>query len=145
MIALVQRVSSASVDVRSQRIATIKRGILAFIAVQRDDTLGRAQRLLERMLNYRIFSDSEGKMNLCVREIRGELLLVPQFTLTADTHKGNRPGFSDSPDPAFSEPLFEQLLEYARQEYSSVQSGLFGANMQVTLVNDGPATFWLET
>ena len=145
MIALIQRVSGASVTVDSETVGAIGRGILALIGVQRGDTAASADRLLERVLTYRIFSDEQGKMNLSLRDIQGELLLVSQFTLAADTQKGTRAGFSTAAAPEDARRLFDYLLDRARAVHRTVASGSFGANMQVSLVNDGPVTFWLET
>jgi D-aminoacyl-tRNA deacylase len=145
MIALIQRVSRAEVRVSGEVIGAIGRGVLALIGVQRADTDAAAERVLERVLSYRIFSDLEGRMNLSVREVGGGLLLVPQFTLAADTHKGTRAGFSLAAAPEEARRLFAYLLDRARSAYAPVSAGVFGADMQVALVNDGPVTFWLET
>ena len=145
MIALIQRVSRADVRVDAQTVAEIDRGILALIAMRRGDDTLAAERLLERLLTYRIFPDDAGRMNLSLRDIRGGLLLVPQFTLAADTHKGTRPGFSTAAAPEEAGRLFAHLLQRARAAHQPVAAGVFGANMQVSLVNDGPVTFWLET
>ena len=144
MIGLIQRVESAEVRVAGQLVGAVSRGVLAFIAVRRDDTETEAGRLLERLLSYRIFPDAEGRMNLSVREVDGGLLLVPQFTLAADTRKGTRAGFSSAAEPEEARRLFSHLLEKARSSYPHVSAGVFGAHMQVSLVNDGPVTFWLE-
>ncbi len=144
MIALIQRVSCAQVEVEQRTIAQIEQGILALVAIQPKDGIEQAKRLLQRIINYRIFPDDSGKMDLSLREINAQLLLVPQFTLAANTGSGNRPSFSTSADPVASKRLFEQLLVHAKQEYSKVEQGEFGANMQVSLINDGPVTFWLE-
>jgi D-tyrosyl-tRNA(Tyr) deacylase len=143
MIALLQRVSRAQVRVGDRVIGGIGAGLLGLIAVQRDDSEAAADRLLERVLNHRVFSDSAGKMNLSVRDIQGGLLLVSQFTLAADTHKGNRPGFSPAASPEDGRRLFEYFVARARAVHANVATGEFGAHMQVELVNDGPATFWL--
>jgi D-aminoacyl-tRNA deacylase len=145
MIALIQRTARAQVLVEGRQVAAIGRGILALVGIEADDSPGQAGQLLERVLHYRIFPDEAGKMNLDIRQIGGELLLVPQFTLVADTHKGNRPGFSRGAAPAMARDLFEQLVATARLRYPRIASGVFGADMQVELVNDGPVTFWLET
>ena len=144
MIALIQRVAAARVDVNQHTIAQIDRGILALIAIQREDSFDQAKRLLHRITSYRIFPDQAGKMNLSLRDIDAQLMLVPQFTLAADTKSGNRPSFSASADSAASKQLFEQLLVHAKREYSKVEQGVFGKYMQVSLTNDGPVTFWLE-
>ncbi|HVP34327.1 MAG TPA: D-aminoacyl-tRNA deacylase [Steroidobacteraceae bacterium] len=145
MIGLIQRVASAEVRVAGERVGAISRGVLAFIAVRRADTEATAERLLERLLDYRVFPDAEGRMNLSTREVGGGLLLVPQFTLAADTRKGTRAGFSSAADPGQARQLFEHLLERARSTYPHVSAGVFGAHMEVSLINDGPVTFWLES
>src|SRR5215472_8438115 len=145
MIGLIQRVESAEVRVDGAVVGAISRGVLAFVAVRRGDTGTEAGRLLERLLSYRIFPDADGRMNLSVREVGGGLLLVPQFTLAADTKKGTRAGFSAAAAPEAAQRLFAQLVQRAAEAYAPVSSGVFGAHMQVSLVNDGPVTFWLET
>lgn len=146
MIALIQRVTRADVRVNGEIVGAIERGILGLIGVRKGDDRNGADRLLERLLAYRIFPDAQGRMNLSIRDIpAGGLLLVPQFTLAADTHKGTRPGFSTAAPPELARPLFDYLLERARASQVIVASGIFGADMQVALVNDGPVTFWLET
>ena len=144
MIGLLQRVTSAAVEVEGREIARIGPGLLVLIAVERDDTSVEAERLLERLLNYRVFADAEGRMNLSVIDVNGGLLLVPQFTLAADTKKGLRPGFSTAAPPEEGRRLFEELLGLARRRFPGVQTGQFGAHMQVSLVNDGPVTFWIQ-
>ena len=144
MITVIQRVTHASVTVHGEIIGEIAQGILALVAVEKADTPAIAQRLLERILNYRIFADSDDKMNLSVRDIEGGLLLVPQFTLAADTQKGNRPSFSCAASPEFGRELFSYLQKYALEIYPKVQFGEFGADMKVTLLNDGPVTFMLK-
>lgn len=144
MIALIQRVARASVRVDARITGEIGHGLLALIAVQRGDTEDEADRLLERLLSYRVFDDSAGRMNLSLRDIRGGLLVVSQFTLAADTRKGNRPGFSPAAAPEQGRRLFDHFVSRARSEHSPVATGEFGARMQVELVNDGPVTFWLE-
>ncbi|MFU8838946.1 MAG: D-aminoacyl-tRNA deacylase [Thiohalomonadaceae bacterium] len=145
MIGLLQRVSSASVTVDGQTTGQIGRGLLVLVGVEREDREPQAERLLQRILSYRVFPDAEGKMNLSLRDIQGGLLLVPQFTLPADTRKGNRPSFTPAAPPAQGEALFNHLLERAQNDHDIVASGVFGADMQVALVNDGPVTFWLES
>ena len=125
--------------------AAIGAGTLAFIGVRRGDTPASAARLAERLLGYRIFSDTDGRMNLSLRDVGGALLLVPQFTLAADTHKGTRAGFSTAAPPEEAQRLFEHLRACAARAYAPVSAGVFGAHMQVLLVNDGPVTFWLES
>ena len=144
MIGLLQRVTSAQVSVGGETIAAIETGLLVLVGVERGDTEAQADRLAERLLNYRVFADSEQKMNLCVTDIDGEVLLVPQFTLAADTTRGNRPGFSTAAKPAIGERLFEHLVAAMRQRHAAVQTGSFGADMQVSLCNDGPVTFRLR-
>ena len=145
MIGLLQRVTHASVEVDGKTIATIDRGLLVLIGVEKEDTRAQADRLLERLLGYRVFPDQEGKMNLCLKDIRGGLLLVPQFTLPADTHKGMRPSFSSAAPPDQGREMFAYLLKEAQARHQPVTAGIFGADMQVSLTNDGPVTFWLET
>lgn len=145
MRALIQRVSQASVHVNSERIGAIEGGLLALIGVERDDTPARGEKLLQKMLNYRVFSDEQGRMNLGLATTRGGLLLVSQFTLVADTRKGLRPGFSSGATPEDGERLFNHLVERARQAHPVVETGRFGADMQVSLINDGPVTFLLES
>ena len=145
MIALIQRVSSASVRVADRQIGAIGTGLLALIGVQPQDDEGSTQRLLQRLLAYRVFPDEQGRMNRALHETGGGLLLVPQFTLAADTRKGNRPGFSTAAAPADAERLFERLCVLARAAHPVVETGRFGADMQVALVNDGPVTFWLQS
>lgn len=144
MIALLQRVSEAAVVVDGVTTGNIARGILALIGVQRGDTEKQADRLLQRILSYRIFPDHEGKMNLDLLQAAGALLLVPQFTLAADTNRGNRPSFTPAAPPEQGERLFNYLADLARKELGDVQTGVFGADMKVQLVNDGPVTFWLQ-
>ena len=145
MIALIQRVSRAEVQVDAQMVGAIGAGTLALIGVRRGDDRIAADRLLERLLTYRIFPDAQGRMNLSLRDTEGGLLLVPQFTLAADTHKGTRAGFSTAAAPEVARELFGYLMERARATHRCVATGVFGAHMQVSLINDGPVTFWLET
>jgi D-tyrosyl-tRNA(Tyr) deacylase len=144
MIGLLQRVSHAEVTVAGECVAAIARGLLVLIGVEQKDTEAEADRLVERLLGYRVFADSDGRMNLSVGDVRGALLLVPQFTLAADTHKGTRPSFSSAAAPEEGRRLFAYLVEHARRSHSPVVSGTFGADMQVSLTNDGPVTFWLQ-
>jgi len=144
MIGLLQRVSHAWVDVGGQRIAQIGPGLLVLVAVEAADNEQKMQRMLTRLLAYRVFNDDAGRMNLSLRDLSGGLLLVPQFTLSADTNKGNRPSFSSCAAPEFAETLFSQLVSLARDTHPEVGSGHFGADMQVGLINDGPVTFWLH-
>jgi D-aminoacyl-tRNA deacylase len=145
MIALIQRVSEAQVRIKGESVGAIGRGILALIGVRQGDDDAAVERILERLLTYRIFPDEAGRMNLSLSEVRGGLLLVPQFTLAADTRKGSRAGFSTAAPPDQARRLFEALVERARATYPIVYTGVFGADMQVLLINDGPVTFWLET
>ncbi|MGD9897142.1 MAG: D-aminoacyl-tRNA deacylase [Candidatus Methylacidiphilaceae bacterium] len=145
MIALIQRVREASVSVKGQSVGEIDAGILALVAFERADREPMAEELLERMLGYRIFPDEAGRMGRSLRDIGGGLLLVPQFTLAADTRKGSRPSFSPAASPEVGRALFSYLLAAARKRYDKVASGVFGAEMEVALVNAGPVTFWLRT
>lgn len=144
MIALIQRVSEARVRVAGRNVGEIGPGVLALIGIEREDDEAAAGRLLERLLGFRIFADDAGRMNRSVRDTGGGLLLVPQFTLAADTRKGTRAGFSTAAAPERARLLFEHLLAHARAAYPRVESGQFGAEMQLALVNEGPVTFWLQ-
>ena len=144
MIGLIQRVSQARVDVDARTVARIDRGILALIGVEKQDNSTTAERLAQRIVNYRIFPDGDNRMNLSLNDTGGELLLVPQFTLPADTRKGARPSFSPAAPPETGQRLFRELADFAREIHGQVQTGVFGANMQVSLTNDGPVTFWLQ-
>ena len=144
MIALIQRVSEASVEVDKKIVGAIEHGLLAFIAVQPGDDESRIQRMSERLLGYRIFGDQQDKMNLSLKDIDGGLLLVSQFTLAANTSSGKRPSFSSAASPEAGLKGFEQLVGLCRERHSKVETGQFGANMKVRLVNEGPVTFWLE-
>lgn len=145
MIALLQRVTHADVHVDEQLKAEIQQGLLVLVGVEKDDTEEDAERLLRRILGYRVFSDDNGKMNLSLTDIHGGLLLVPQFTLPADTRKGMRPSFTPAAPPEQGEKLFEYLVSRAKIQHASTAAGHFGADMQVRLTNDGPVTFWLQT
>lgn len=144
MIGLLQRVSRARVEVAGEVVGEIDRGLLVLVGVEKGDTEAQADRLLERLLGYRVFADAQDKMNLSVSDIAGGLLLVPQFTLAADTRKGMRPSFTPAAAPQQGLHLFDYLLQRAWERHGRVQSGRFGADMQVTLTNDGPVTFWLH-
>jgi D-tyrosyl-tRNA(Tyr) deacylase len=144
MIALLQRVSRAEVSVAGECVGAITRGLLVLIGVERNDTEAEADRLLERLLGYRVFADTDGRMNLSLSDIGGGLLLVPQFTLAADTNKGTRPSFSSAASPEDGRRLFEYIVGRACPLHSPVAMGRFGADMQVSLTNDGPVTFWLQ-
>ncbi len=144
MIALLQRVSSAWVDVEGSRIGAIDSGLMVLLGVERGDKIVQADRLLERLLGYRVFADDEGRMNLSVADIGAGLLLVPQFTLAADTRKGRRPSFTSAAEPDEGQRWFDYFVEQARIRHDPVVCGRFGADMQVGLINDGPVTFWLQ-
>jgi len=145
MKGLIQRVSQAQVDVDGVTVGKISTGILLLLGVERDDDEARADKLLHKVQNYRIFSDNQGRMNLSLKDTGGELLVVSQFTLVADTAKGMRPGFSRGATPSEGERLYEYFVNQAKAAGLTVQTGRFGANMQVGLTNDGPVTFWLES
>jgi D-tyrosyl-tRNA(Tyr) deacylase len=144
VIALIQRVSKAVVTVESRIVGEIDRGILALIGVERGDGAAQSERLLEKVLTYRVFEDEAGRMNLSLADVGGGLLLVPQFTLAADTRKGTRPGFSTAEAPELARAMFGQFVTAARARHPRVACGEFGAHMLVSLVNDGPVTFWLQ-
>ncbi len=144
MIALIQRVSRAEVRVDGQTVGSIGPGLLVLTAVQRGDEDAQARRMAERLAAYRVFPDGEGRMNLDVNQAGGGILLVPQFTLAADTRKGNRPSLGRAAEPAVGQALFETLVAEVRARCSEVATGRFGADMDVELVNRGPVTFWLE-
>lgn len=144
MIALLQRVSEASVQVNGETVGAIGPGLLVLVGVERGDDEATADRLAERLLTYRVFADDEGRMNLDVIETGGEVLLVSQFTLAANTQKGRRASFTSAAEPAEGERLFEHCVARVRERLGKVQTGRFGAYMEVALVNDGPVTFWLQ-
>ncbi len=144
MIALLQRVLHASVTVDKKMIGEIKQGLLLFIGIEKNDNETKADRLIERFLAYRVFSDEHDKMNLSVRDINGGVLLVPQFTLAADTQKGTRPSFSSAATPELGQTLFDYVVDKTKQQYDQVATGQFAADMKVSLINDGPVTFWLQ-
>ena len=144
MITLLQRVTHARVEVSKETIAEIKSGILVLVGIQADDDESTARYYLERLLNYRVFADAEGKMNLSLKDIDGGLLLVPQFTLAANTKKGRRPSFTSAATPGHGKQIFAMMVDCAHAAYSQVECGRFGADMQVHLVNDGPVTFILD-
>ena len=145
MIGLLQRVSQAKVEVGGETVGAIERGLLVLTGVQKGDTEARAERLLERLLGYRVFPDPDDRMNLSLRDIGGGLLLVPQFTLAADTRKGTRASFTSAAPPDEGQRLFDHLVKLALAAHPAVATGRFGADMRVSLVNEGPVTFWLET
>lgn len=144
MICLIQRVRSSQLHIEGALHAEIGQGLLALVGIEKEDTEVTLARMLDKLYAYRVFSDSEGKMNLSVKDIDGGVLLVSQFTLAADTQKGLRPGFSSAMPPALAQPLFETMVGLARQRHSKTESGLFGADMQISLLNDGPVTFILR-
>jgi len=145
MKALLQRARGARVEVGGQIVGSIDQGLLVLVGIEPQDTQASADKMLHKLLNYRVFSDAEGKMNLSLRDVAGGLLLVSQFTLAADTKSGMRPSFSKAAPPALGAELFGYLLQHAKSSHEVVESGQFGADMQVHLINDGPVTFLLET
>lgn len=145
MISLLQRVSEASVTVGNQEIGRIGKGLLILLCAEKNDTEKEADILLSRLLGYRVFSDENDKMNLSVSAIGGELLIVPQFTLAADTKSGTRPSFSPAAPPDIGKKLFDYFVAQAKGKLPGIQTGQFGADMKVSLTNDGPVTFWLDT
>lgn len=145
MIGLLQRVTRAKVEVGQRVVGQIDQGLLVLVGVQKHDTQQSAERLVERLLGYRIFADAEDKMNLNVKDINGGVLLVPQFTLAADTNKGMRPSFSSAAPPETGKQLFDELVSITKRQHELVETGEFGADMQVSLTNDGPVTFTLTT
>lgn len=144
MIALVQRVKQAKVEVNSDCIGSIDKGLLVLLGVERDDDIDKMHKLAKKVMSYRIFSDEEGKMNLNVQQVGGSLLVVSQFTLAADTGRGLRPSFSSAATPAQAKELYEAFIDYCRQQGMNTENGEFGADMQVSLINDGPVTFNLK-
>lgn len=145
MIGLLQRVTRAEVSIDGHSVGQIGRGLLVLVAVHRDDTERDPERLAQRILTYRVFPDAEGRMNRSLQDEAGGLLLVPQFTLAADTRKGTRASFTKAAPPEKGAAAFAELVAICRSKLASVETGQFGANMQVSLVNDGPVTFWLES
>lgn len=144
MIGLLQRVRSAQVEISGVVVGRVDTGLLVMVAVERGDREASAERLLERLLGYRVFPDQQGRMNLSVQDIGGGILFVPQFTLAADTASGTRPSFTPAAPPEHGKALYGYLVETAQKRHAEVASGVFGADMQVTLTNDGPVTFWLQ-
>lgn len=144
MIALIQRVSEAAVRVDGEVVGAIGGGLLALVCAERGDTPAQADRLLDKLLAYRVFADEAGKMNKSLKDVGGELLVVSQFTLAADTNSGTRPSFTPAADPATGRALYEHFVDRARSLHPVVATGRFGADMKVALVNDGPVTFWLR-
>lgn len=145
MLGLIQLVKHASVEIEGSIVSTIEQGILALVGIEKTDTEKEADKLLDRIINYRIFRDTNDKSNLSLKDVQGGLLLVPQFTLVADTNKGTRPGFSLGMPPEEGKRLFEYLVSVARNQYQHTENGQFGAYMQVSLCNDGPVTYLLRT
>lgn len=144
MKVLIQRVTQAQVDVEGVCVGKINHGLLLFVGLEKKDTQHSLERMCHKVLNYRVFSDAQGKMNLSVKDVAGGVLVVSQFTLAADTHKGLRPGFSVAALPHVAKSLFQDFLNLLRAEYSDIESGIFAADMQVSLLNDGPVTFLIE-
>lgn len=145
MIALLQRVTNANVVVEGATIGAIQAGLMVLVCAERNDTEKEAEQLLTKLLSYRVFSDDAGKMNRSVTDVQGGLLLVPQFTLAADTQSGTRPSFTPAAPPELGKQLFDYFVTQARSKHAVVETGQFGADMQVSLTNDGPVTFWLQT
>ncbi len=144
MIGLIQRVRRASVDVNDQTVGAIGHGILLLLGVEANDGVQQLQKLADKVLKYRLFNDENGKMNLNLQQVNGELLVVSQFTLAADTNSGLRPSFTPAAMPAVAEPLYQEFVRYCQAKGVTVATGQFGADMQVSLINDGPVTFWLQ-
>jgi len=144
MICLIQRVTQGSVTVEQKIIGNIQVGLVVLVGFQANDTLTNVTKMIHKLLHYRVFPDQQGKMNLNVQQIQGELLLIPQFTLAANTQSGLRPSFSSAAPPSLAETLFAEFTTRIQIQYPSIQTGEFAADMQVTLTNDGPVTFWLE-
>lgn len=144
MLALIQRVNYARLSIGGELHSEIDAGLLALIGIEKEDSSANLEKLLDKLLAYRVFADAEGKMNLGLREVEGGLMLVSQFTLAASTDKGMRPGFSSAKPPAEAEKLFVEMVELAQSRYSKVASGVFAADMQIALENDGPVTFMLK-
>ncbi len=144
MRALIQRVTEAKVTVAGETVGQIKQGLLVFLGVDASDSEAEMRKLMDKCLAYRVFSDDDGKMNKSVSEVGGEILLVSQFTLSADTRKGLRPSFSKAAPPDLARPIYEEAAAYIEKQLGAVQTGVFGADMQVGLLNDGPVTFILE-
>jgi len=145
MIALIQRVNHANVVVKGEQIASIEKGLLVFLGVEKQDDEAKANKLIHKILGYRVFEDNAGKMNLSVQDVKGGVLLVPQFTLAADTQSGMRPGFSNAAPPQEGELWFDFAAQACKKTLGEVQLGEFGADMQISLLNNGPVTFWLQT
>lgn len=144
MIGLIQRVNQASVEIEQRKVASIDQGILLLLGIEREDNGLNLDKLLRKILNYRIFNDDNGRMNLSITDIQAELLIVSQFTLVADTAKGNRPGFSRGATPEHGKVMFTEFVNKATEQHKLVSAGVFGADMKISLINDGPVTFWLQ-
>ena len=144
MIGLLQRVTQARVEIADSMVGEVSKGLLVLLGVERGDTEKQADRLLERLLGYRVFEDESGRMNLSLRDIQGGMLIVPQFTLPADTQKGTRPSFTPAASPEEGERLYDYFVTQAKAAHAEIATGRFGADMQVSLTNDGPVTFWLQ-
>lgn len=144
MLGLIQRVSRASVSVEEKEVGRIDQGILLLLGIEKNDSHAAADKLLDKLLGYRIFADEQGKMNCNVQQVGGGILVVSQFTLAADTRKGTRPGFSTAAAPALAEELYDYFVARLRERHQPVATGIFAANMQVSLINDGPVTFMLQ-
>lgn len=144
MIGLIQRVTQASVTIDGKLTASIDSGLLTLVGIEKNDSEKHAEDLIKKIISYRIFADDQDKMNLSLNDISGGLLLVPQFTLAANTEKGLRPSFSNAAPPELAKQLFNYLIDHAHEQYASVETGVFGADMKVSLTNDGPVTFWLQ-
>lgn len=144
MICLLQRVTKGKVEVNQEIIGEIGAGLVVLVGFQPNDNMETLQKMIHKLLHYRVFADENGKMNLNIQQVKGSLLLIPQFTLAADTQKGLRPSFSKSATPDIAHTLFNDFIKSAKKTYSLIQTGQFGADMQVSLTNDGPVTFWLE-
>lgn len=144
MIALIQRVTEAKVVVNNKNVGEIEQGLLVFVGIEKNDNDDYVSRLVNKLLSYRVFADVEDKMNLSVQDINASVLLVPQFTLAADTQKGSRPSFSSAAPPAEGERLFNEFVRQTKTNYEKVATGVFGADMKISLLNDGPVTFWLQ-
>lgn len=145
MIGLLQRVTQARVEIADSLVGEVSKGLLVLLGVERGDTEKQADRLLERLLGYRVFEDESGRMNLSLRDIQGGMLIVPQFTLPADTQKGTRPSFTPAASPEEGERLYDYFVAQAKTAHADIATGQFGTDMQVSLTNDGPVTFWLQT
>lgn len=145
MKGIIQRVKSASVSVNSEVVADISEGILLLLGVEKEDSEAHIQKMARKVFNYRIFADENGKMNKSLSDVNGQLLVVSQFTLVADTAKGNRPGFSKGASPEHGQFVYNAFVQHVKAEYGECQTGVFGADMAVSLVNDGPVTFWIES